>query len=829
MKILSLELFGYKRFLLTNTEYFKITTTEQLQLILGTNGSGKSSLLRELSPLPAQSSDYKKEGYKIINIEHNKVIYTLKSSFSPSQKHSFIKNGIELNPSGTGQVQKELVKQEFNITFEIQELLINDTVLTEMGPAERRKWFTALSDVNYDYAISVYQKVKEKQRDVSGALKMAHSRLANESLKLLNPEDEENLRNEILDFQNLLDYLLNLRPDSLKTLNEIKGEIKTHEGEIRKVVDSILHLKRSFTNYERFGSFDDIDNSIILYQVELKEAEIEIEYISREVEHLNEVLHMLDKTSLKSMADLDININSIDANIKHITSSLMLGIMFDNPSHSKNALNSIFDQLNDIFSTLPENKDGEYSRSNFNSLNTSIEELTNHLKVIHARQDNLVSQNNMFEHLKEHNKITCPECKHNWVRDYNPEKHQEIIHDIKITEEDIIKSTEALEAAKIKMAAMREYIVIYKSLADIIKAWPILQPFWDHLVNNDIINKDPKSINFILMKLRTDLDMLIEIKQLEEELVNLKNIKLVSETSKIKNKEETTREIEDMNGEYYVNYELCNRLHSGINRLVEYKSIATKIIELSSTLKALTRDRELKHIEAIKSVTRDGLNDLIREVQIVRSNKEQRLAETNIQRAIVNDITQQIAVLEVRNDNLKLIFQELSPTDGIIARGMLGFIDGFIKQMNSFIKKVWLYPLVIQSCKPELDNEVELDYKFKLVVNDSDPVSDIKMGSAAMKEIINLAFKLVAMKYLNITNSPLFLDEFGRTMDSAHRISAFKAVTDVLLNSDYSQIFMVSHYSESYGSLTNSEICVLCDANIVIPENTVFNKHVVIS
>jgi hypothetical protein len=66
-------------------------------------------------------------------------------------------------------------------------------------------------------------------------------------------------------------------------------------------------------------------------------------------------------------------------------------------------------------------------------------------------------------------------------------------------------------------------------------------------------------------------------------------------------------------------------------------------------------------------------------------------------------------------------------------------------------------------------------------------------------------------------------------MDSAHRISAFKAVTDVLLNSDYSQIFMVSHYSESYGSLTNSEICVLCDANIVIPENTVFNKHVVIS
>lgn len=62
MKITQLVLSGYKRLLLNNTHYLKLDFESIYQLVLGTNGSGKSSVLYELSPLPAQSSHYVKGG-----------------------------------------------------------------------------------------------------------------------------------------------------------------------------------------------------------------------------------------------------------------------------------------------------------------------------------------------------------------------------------------------------------------------------------------------------------------------------------------------------------------------------------------------------------------------------------------------------------------------------------------------------------------------------------------------------------------------------------------------------------------------------------------------
>ena len=68
MRIERLELFGYKRLMLANIQHFIYTPTSPYQLVLGTNGSGKSSILFELTPLPGHSSNYTKDGYKDITI-----------------------------------------------------------------------------------------------------------------------------------------------------------------------------------------------------------------------------------------------------------------------------------------------------------------------------------------------------------------------------------------------------------------------------------------------------------------------------------------------------------------------------------------------------------------------------------------------------------------------------------------------------------------------------------------------------------------------------------------------------------------------------------------
>jgi hypothetical protein len=168
----------------------------------------------------------------------------------------------------------------------------------------------------------------------------------------------------------------------------------------------------------------------------------------------------------------------------------------------------------------------------------------------------------------------------------------------------------------------------------------------------------------------------------------------------------------------------------------------------------------------------------------------------------------------------------LSPTDGLIAQGLFQFIDAFVAQMNQFIARVWLYPLTLYPCRPSDADVVELDYKFPLQVGDGPPVADVQRGSSAMQEIVDLAFKVVAMHHLQLGDGVLVLDEFAAKMDDAHRKAAFHVIGQLTAENDFSQLFIISHYHSVYGSLKNAEVTVLCDRHVTLPAHTIFNRHV---
>ena len=115
MKIQSIELKGYRRLLLKNIRSITLTMTEVVQIILGTNGSGKSSLMWELTPLPPNPQAYSKQGSKRIVVSQGADTYELFTSFSPVMC-TFIKNGIEdLNPGQTMAVQKDMVIEQVRL------------------------------------------------------------------------------------------------------------------------------------------------------------------------------------------------------------------------------------------------------------------------------------------------------------------------------------------------------------------------------------------------------------------------------------------------------------------------------------------------------------------------------------------------------------------------------------------------------------------------------------------------------------------------------------------------------------------------------------------
>jgi hypothetical protein len=66
-------------------------------------------------------------------------------------------------------------------------------------------------------------------------------------------------------------------------------------------------------------------------------------------------------------------------------------------------------------------------------------------------------------------------------------------------------------------------------------------------------------------------------------------------------------------------------------------------------------------------------------------------------------------------------------------------------------------------------------------------------------------------------------------MDVSHRASAFNMISNMLSTSNFSQVFMVSHFEDSFSNALDSDITVLCKANIQLPEGLAFNQQTVIS
>ena len=145
-----------------------------------------------------------------------------------------------------------------------------------------------------------------------------------------------------------------------------------------------------------------------------------------------------------------------------------------------------------------------------------------------------------------------------------------------------------------------------------------------------------------------------------------------------------------------------------------------------------------------------------------------------------------------------------------------------------FISKVWAYPLELVHDSGE-EGSIDLDYKFGIKVNNGRVVPDIKLGSAAMREIIDLAFRICSLKWLGLTESVLMLDELGASFDKEHRGMVNKLIQDITTMSDFSQVYVISHYEEMYGSYKNADVTVLCPANVNVPRDSTFNTCVEIS
>lgn len=425
MKFLSIELDKYKRFSLNQIDHFKLTATEKVQIILGSNGSGKSSFLSEISPLPSVSSNFHKGGGKKVVVQHNGSIYRLSSVFGSGKEHSFIKDDLpDMNPGGTITVQKTLVEQEFGITQEIHDLFIGVEKFSTMTPARRREWFTRLCDVDYTYALRVYNKARERHRDLMGAAKLAKKRLVQEQSKAASSEEIQDLTVRINVVADEITNLYRIRSADDKTMSTIQSQIDDLTTRVSTSFSKFKELKKN-VSWIDFINPEEMREALGEKRGRSLAINERVQFLTTEHDKLDQQLKVFNESGNQNLSDLDSKKSVFEKEIKDLANALVFQLQIEDPNACRSALISIQDVLNDVFCHLPANPDKKHGTQIVTALEEKLICAKDELKIIENRITRIEHECEHLEQVLKNGSVDCPKCHHVFSPGYDVRKHQQ--------------------------------------------------------------------------------------------------------------------------------------------------------------------------------------------------------------------------------------------------------------------------------------------------------------------------------------------------------------------------------------------------------------------
>lgn len=821
-----LTLVGYTRIALTGYKNIELIFTEPLQVILGTNGAGKSSLMSEISPWPAAVSDYLKTGSKEIEIEHNQNTFILKSVFSPQQRHSFKIDGQEFNPGGTLTVQKELIKEHFRLTQEILPLIQMRDRFTSMSIAKRKDLFITLCDTNYDYALKCFHRLKDRHRDIIGGIKLTKDRIVVESEKLLEDTEVARLREEAEALQEVLVTLSEQRmpvtksPDMLE-LEQGRLDQKLKSFATRLDMLYVFEAEYNLSVDEVELKLRQLDNSLLTNQALLSSTQ-------ESHEKNQEKIDVLKRSEAQSIEELQRSVRYLEGQCLGIENKLIVPPLKDAVA-AMNALSTIDTTLIEVFTQLPANPNKTYSSLALDNERNNLALLETKYNSIRAKE---AQTSESIKHMAQHKatpNLNCPKCKHAFSTHYDAGAHTLLLQKELNLQNEATQISVQINKAKEFIERCNNYATLYRLYLNTVRQWSILKPYFDKLNDSQVLLTTPAQALFDLQEWKNDLSLQIDYAKQSELLIEKR--KLLIDLQKvgtgdlvILQAQQTERDnlIESLTAKLQETQTRKNQLNDDRTRLLAIAQYKQEVTNLIRTKKAVFTEQQ-------EMLRRTSLNNLIGQFHAALGLRESRLQSLGIQQGIVNDLHNQLYELEQNEIATQHLLRELSPTEGIIAEGLMQFMQRFVRQMNQVIAQVWSYPLTIQACEFTEGETLDLDYRFPMIVSgDPTPRQDVSKGSTGMLEIVNFAFVLVAKHYLHIADHPINLDEFAKAMDCAHKAQSVMLIRQLLDSGLTQQIFMISHdFSQYSANLSSAEVTVLCPNNVVVPE--VYNEHVTLS
>ena len=798
MIIKKIELYKFKRFFLSQVDHFVLEPKSNIMIMAWGNGKGKSSLLSVLNPLPAElKKDFKEDGYKYIEILHRGHEYKISSGKLEKNKHSFIQDDKELNPGGTKRVQLELVKEHFNITPAINNVVLGLDKFSIMPPSTRKYWFSELSTIDYTYPVKVYNSLKARYRDLLGGIKLQEENIGKITSNVLKEDELESLKEQRSKLEEYITYIISLHN------HDVDLEVNTNViSELTKVVNDLRNLTT-----QQFRS-----NDLNYYLSNISKVEANIETLVKDIKDIQHKLHLADEIAGAPNQDLEALQTSRRDKIikilelrKHSNGKVPLYKI----DQIRSAYNDIYIYMMDIVNKLNDMERVHVSLEAIRDNEKKLEELTNLQQITQRKLDKVEGEYDaLARNTNSKIETTCPQCKTVYSIDLGETKKYELITIIDKYKKEL---SLIVEQHKKLTKDLEDKLNIKNSIDNIkliLEQRSILKSIANIISNKIDYNTATNTIITIIDTYKRALDMLASYTELRKELTSIAhNIAKIKSANKAKI-DLHAQNVKMLEQELEIKTLELNKSRELLASLVSEKDKVTHMKELVTKMKQLLKQQAKIKKAAVIQLRNKYLTELVGQLKTLLVEYDQKLLQNVQSRSLLDKAVKDIDEYKERVKVIGHMLDALSPSDGIIARSINSFLNIFIKEMNHIINSVWSYEMTILPC--DVSEDDDLDYKFKVKVNNDEVIEDVSRLSSSMQEIVDLAYKIVFMKYMGLSDSPLILDEFGRTMDATHRDTAYNII-DRVFSSNFNQIFLVSHFESMYGRFVNADLVQLED------------------
>lgn len=828
MAITYFECRGFKKLLaLRNTQSVIMEPRERLQWILGTNGSGKSALMGELSPLLADHSQYVRgEGLKRFVGTHKNHEYDCLCDFRGTKNHySIHRDGVELYSGHSSTMYQDQIEKEFGLTPDIHAVRIGSMRFSRMTTAERRSWLTKLCPEDYSYAIGYYKRLSEATRDISGTIKRVNSRLMAEKARLIDAEEEARLRSDIA-------KAIETKNEMMRHWRPMETSVESSLLKVQEIDSKLLEMEANFNRmYKIFSNREGYKSQQEIWD-QISATQSEITYCSRKIDELCEVItkntDLLNQVSAAAHQDTE-SIRKEIADISRDIIQLRLAQKNDewdgDPAAALAAYDGVFLELVPLMTELTPDPDHRNKESHYREALAELELYQTAINRTRFEQVKAQERLDTMLHRKNEKHVTCPKCYHAWPLGYSEEseaRERKDIAELGDSEAGLVKEYEAL---KTKAEQSLYQIQLIDRISMFIRTYPALTPLWRTFAHQSLLRSDPAKALAVFNATRSDIEISKSIKEKQERKEELTQVFEAAKTANGINQQE----IRDSNAVMEAQLVSLQTTRRSQTLRLEYLRSAQQAMDFQERYVPLAEDMVSQREQWIRKAElanhHTAVNSIVMSLDAEIVEKERLLNQISAQHQLIKTLEMEVSDCVTKEKTMKRALLALSPSQGLIAKGLTGFINHFIAQMNAVIEKVWLYPLTIDPIALTDDTAIDLDYKFSFHLHEKPAGKDVNQGSGAQQEIFDLAFMLVSMVHLGLEESEVFLDEFSIKMDHAHRKEAMKMVTDLVHSSNFSQIFMISHYESNYSSMANSDITVLCPENIMLPPDLKYNTR----